>query len=161
MGSSPRWLTEDEREAWASLQQMQGMLTGRLNRELSVSSGLSIQDYGVLVTLSETPGGTVRAFELGRLLGWEKSRLSHHLARMEGRGLVRRERCPSDARGLFVVLTDGGRAAIAQAAPGHVESVRKWFIDRLSPAQLAALSDIARAVNDGLAGECTGSSEDQ
>ncbi|MHB1930504.1 MAG: MarR family winged helix-turn-helix transcriptional regulator [Acidimicrobiales bacterium] len=154
METEPRWLSAQEQEAWAGLQQMQGMLSGRLNRELSSSSGLSLQDYGVLVTVNDAADGRVRAFELGHLMGWEKSRLSHHIARMEERGLVRRERCPSDARGLFVVLTVEGRTALEQAAPGHVESVRRWFVDRLTPPQLATLADIARTVKNGLAGAC-------
>jgi DNA-binding MarR family transcriptional regulator len=145
-----RWLTEAEQEAWAGLQQMQGMLSGRLNRELSDSSGLSLQDYAVLVNLSEEPGARVRANELGRRLGWEKSRLSHHVARMAARGLVGRERCPADHRGLYVTLTEGGRSALQSAAPGHCASVRRWFVDRLDPEQLAAIAAVARSVTEGL-----------
>jgi DNA-binding MarR family transcriptional regulator len=154
MDTEPRWLTAEEGEAWAGLQVMQGVLMGRLSRELSSTRGLSIQDYGVLATVSETADGRLRAFELGRLMGWEKSRLSHHIARMEERGLLRRERCPSDARGLFVVLTDEGRSALEEAAPSHVRSVRRWFVDRLTPAQLSTLADIAHTVLEGLAGDC-------
>ncbi|HET9070545.1 MAG TPA: MarR family winged helix-turn-helix transcriptional regulator [Acidimicrobiales bacterium] len=157
--SSTRWLTEDEQAAWSGLQQMQGMLSGRLNRELAASSGLSLQDYAVLVTLSAAAEHRMRAFELGRLLGWEKSRLSHHVARMAGRGLVCRQRCPNDQRGHFVVLTDAGEETLAAAAPGHCRSVRHWFVDRLSPTQLAALADITRTVRDGLGEVCDGSDE--
>lgn len=151
---SSRWLTDTEQEAWAGLQQMQGMLSGRLNRELSESSGLSLQDYAVLVNLSEEPDARVRANELGRRLGWEKSRLSHHVARMVARGLVARERCPVDHRGLYVTLTAGGRAALQAAAPGHCASVRHWFVDRLDPQQLATIAAVARSVTDGLSEVC-------
>lgn len=149
-----RWLTDAERDAWAGLQQMQGMLSGRLNRELAASSGLSLQDYAVLVNLSDEPDARVRANELGRRLGWEKSRLSHHVARMVARGLVARERCPVDHRGLYVTLTAGGRAALQAAAPGHCASVRRWFVDRLDPEQLAAVATVARIVTDGLSEVC-------
>lgn len=154
-----RWLTEDEQAAWSGLQQMQGLLNSRLNRELAASSGLSLQDYAVLVTLSTAPDHRQRAFELGRLLGWEKSRLSHHIARMAARGLVCRQRCPSDQRGHYVAVTEAGRATLAAAAPGHCDAVRRWFVDRLSAAQLAALADIARTVQDGLRAACDADEE--
>lgn len=153
-----RWLTDAEQDAWAGLQQMQGMLSGRLNRELTESSGLSHQDYAVLANLSGSPGARVRANELGRRLGWEKSRLSHHVARMAARGLVTRERCPADQRGQYVTLTPEGREALAAAAPGHCASVRRWFVDRLDPDQLATLADVARIVTAGL-GEVCGSED--
>ncbi len=149
-----RWLSAAEQDAWAGLQQMQGQLAGRLNRELAASSGLSLQDYAVLVNLSEAPEGRVRANELGRRLGWEKSRLSHHVARMAARGLVARERCPMDHRGHYVTLTPEGAGALGAAAPGHCASVRHWFVDRLSPEQLAALAEIARTVSAGLEERC-------
>ncbi len=148
------WLTDDQQAAWAGLQRMQGLLSGRLNRELAASSGLSLQDYAVLVNLSEAPDRRMRAFELGRVLGWEKSRLSHHVARMAERGLVSRERCPADRRGHFVALTDAGSGALAAAAPGHCTSVRRWFVDRLDPGQLATLAEIARTVQKGLREDC-------
>jgi DNA-binding MarR family transcriptional regulator len=88
----------------------------------------------------------MRLFELAEVLGWEKSRLSHHIARMERRGLVTKERCDSDGRGAFAVVTDQGRAEIEAAAPGHVAEVRRLFIDHLTPAQLDTLADITEAV---------------
>ncbi|HZT65214.1 MAG TPA: MarR family transcriptional regulator [Acidimicrobiales bacterium] len=153
--SPARWLTVEEREAWKGLQQMHAALSAVLNRQLSGQSGLSLQDYGVLVVLTEQPDGRLRPFELGRELGWEKSRLSHHLSRMAERGLVARESCPADQRGWFVAVTDEGRAAIEAAAPGHVGAVRRSFVDRLTPDQLQAQATIARVVLEGLAaGAC-------
>lgn len=141
-----RWLDDREAAAWRGLQRMQAQLTARLARELAGDSDLSYQDYVVLVALTDRPDGRCRAFELGSDLGWEKSRVSHHISRMVARGLVRRERCPSDQRGAFVVVTDHGRAAIEAAAPGHVAAVRRFVIDRLSPAQLDALAVVASTV---------------
>ena len=134
-----RWLDEREARAWRSLQSMQHRLTAALSRQLADDSELSYSDYTVLVVLTDQPDGRLRAFELGAELGWEKSRVSHHVSRMADRGLVRRETCPSDHRGAFVVVTDAGRAAIERAAPGHVAAVRHWFVDRLTPRQLDAL----------------------
>ena len=104
----------------------------------------------MLVVLTDQPEGRMRAFELGRELGWEKSRVSHHVSRMVARGLVTRERCPSDQRGAFVVVTARGRRAIESAAPGHVAAVRRYFVDQLSPAQLDALGDITETVLENL-----------
>src|SRR5688500_234890 len=84
----PPWLSEREARAWRGLQMMQMRLTGALTRQLVAESQLSYQDYLVLVALTEQADGRLRLFELGRLLGWEKSRLSHHIARMAQRDLV-------------------------------------------------------------------------
>ena len=147
-----RWLDDDEREAWRNLQLMHLQLTGLLGRELS-ADGLSYPDYLVLAGLSDAPDGRARPSELGVTLGWEKSRLSHHVRRMEQRGLVERVACPTDHRGSFVAFTDAGRRAIEAAAPGHVEVVRRHFIDLLTPEQLATLDEIARTVLDHLPGD--------
>ena len=146
-----RWLDPEELEAWKRLLLMHLQLTATLSRELAEASGLSYQDYLVLAALTDRPGGRMRAFELGRELGWEKSRLSHHVARMVERGLVRREKCETDQRGAFVAVTKKGRKAIEAAAPGHVEGVRRHFIDLLSPTELDTLSAVAGRVLDKLA----------
>ncbi len=125
---------------------MERRLSGRVARDLQRETGLSGADYEVLVNLSEAPEGRLRAFQLGGATGWEKSRLSHHITRMEDRGLVRREACATDSRGAFVVLTVAGREAIEAAAPRHVEHVRRWFVDALTPAQLDALADISDVI---------------
>lgn len=143
-----RWLSPEEQDAWRGLLRMQAKLSVALSRDLAEHGELSLQDYGVLVVLTDRPDGRLRAYELGEELGWEKSRLSHHVARMARRGLVTRQRCPSDQRGLYVAVTDRGRTALRMAAPGHVETVRRVFIDSLSPSQLAALADVSRAVLD-------------
>jgi DNA-binding MarR family transcriptional regulator len=149
----PRWLDEREARAWRGYTRMRVQLEARLARELARHSGLSDPDYSVLVNLSEAPEGRLRAFELGRALQWEKSRLSHHLKRMGKRGLVAREDCESDARGSFVVITPAGRAAIEAAAPAHVDDVRRHLIDLLSDDQLDALADISEAVLANLAAD--------
>lgn len=141
-----RWLDEREERAWRALQFLQMRLVGELTRRLAAESGLSYQDYVVLVALTDRPDGRMRLFELARVLGWEKSRLSHHLARMADRGLVRKQKCDSDRRGAFVVITKGGHEAIEAAAPGHVQAVRELFVDRLSPRQLDAVGAAAEAV---------------
>jgi DNA-binding MarR family transcriptional regulator len=144
----PRWLDPTEQRAWRGFLQAHAQLSAFLGRELAKESGLSMQDYGVLVELSESPEGRMRAFELGRNLAWEKSRLSHHIARMVDRGLVRRVKCPSDLRGSFVEITDSGTRAIKEAAPKHAEAVRDYFVDLLTPQELRALTKIAEKVEE-------------
>ena len=141
-----RWLNEQEDRAWRSLQFMQMRLEGELARQLTADSDLSYPDYLVLVALTDLPDGRMRLFELGDALGWEKSRLSHHVARMTERGLVTKEKCDSDRRGAFVVITKPGRQQIEAAAPGHVTAVRRLFVDRLTPAQLDVIGEAADIV---------------
>ena len=141
-----QWLNEREERAWRSLQFMQMRLEGELARQLTADSDLSYPDYLVLVALTDLPDGRMRLFELGDVLGWEKSRLSHHVARMTDRGLVTKEKCDSDRRGAFVVVTKRGRKEIAAAAPVHVTAVRRLFVDRLTPAQLDAIGKAADIV---------------
>ncbi|MFI2666708.1 MarR family winged helix-turn-helix transcriptional regulator [Micromonospora carbonacea] len=148
-----RWLDDDQQRAWRAYLRMQAEVAARLGRQLQADSGLSFADYGVLVQLAEAPDGRLRPFELQRDLQWEQSRLSHHLGRMQRRGLVDREECPQDARGAFVVLTAAGRAAIEAAAPAHVDTVRRLVFDRLDPDEVRALERIATRVVEGLDAE--------
>ena len=144
------WLTQREERAWRALQFMQMRLEAELARRMAADSGLSYPDYTVLVTLTDQPDHRLRLFELAHELGWEKSRASHHIGRMVDRGLVRKERCAEDRRGFFVVATAEGRRAIESAAPGHVATVRRLVIDRLTPEQLDALGAAAETILDGL-----------
>jgi DNA-binding MarR family transcriptional regulator len=144
------WLDDREARAWRAFVALQLQIEGRIVRALQRETGLSEGDYGVLVQLSEAPNETRRVGEIGQALQWETSRLSHHLARMVSRGLVERHRCPTDSRGANIVLTDAGREAIVAAAPKHVEHVRRWFIDLLTPEQLAAFADIAETAIAGV-----------
>jgi DNA-binding MarR family transcriptional regulator len=141
-----RWLSEAEQRAWRGLLQMTTKLEAQLNRELQEAGGLSLADYDVLVPLSEAPQGRLRVFELASDLGWERSRLSHHLGRMQRRGLVTREDCAADRRGAFVVLTDQGRTAIEEAAPAHVETVRRLVFEGLSAEQVRSLQSLTESV---------------
>lgn len=148
------WLNDEELRAWRGLQLMQNQLSAALSRELLEATGLSYLDYLVLAVLTDQTAGRMRAFELGRELGWEKSRLSHHISRMFERGLVERQKCSEDRRGAHVAVTKMGRKAIESAAPGHVASVRRRFLDRLSKEQIQTLGDISETVLAGLAREC-------
>ena len=138
----PRWLDEREAHLWRSWLRLNQELTSALEDQLSRESGLSGADYAVLVPLSEAPDGMLRARELGREILWDRSRLSHHLGRMEKRGLVVREECVEDARGAMVRMTKAGRAAIDRAAPGHVGATRRHFFDLLSDKEVNVLTKV-------------------
>ena len=142
-----RWLSPEEARAWRALQAFGTPLAAALNRQLMSDSALSMADYEVLVVLSESAGGVLRAGELGRATGWEKSRLSHHIKRMESRRLVERQDCITDGRGLLVAITDHGRKAIEDAAPGHVQAVLSYVIDGLTAEQLRVLAEVGEAVS--------------
>ncbi len=146
-----RWLREDEERAWRALQLMEMQLTSRMSRDLGASSSLSYPDYVVLAVLTAQPDSRMRILELAREIGWEKSRLSHHLNRMVARGLLAKERCESDRRGAYVLVSARGLSEIAAAAPSHVATVRRFFIDRLAPGQLEVIAVVAEQVLEGLA----------
>ncbi|WP_433781660.1 MarR family winged helix-turn-helix transcriptional regulator [Actinomycetospora sp. CA-101289] len=146
-----RWLDEREERAWRGLMALQDGMTEFVDRQLRTGFGISHADYQVLAHLSEAPEGRLRPFALGRLLRWEKSRLSQHLGRMERRGLVTREPCPTDQRGAVVGITPHGRTLIEAAAPRHVDDVRDLLVDHLTPAELDTLSAISETVRARLA----------
>ncbi|MCW2760913.1 MAG: slyA [Marmoricola sp.] len=139
MSTEGPWLSEDQQRVWRSWVMVNAQLPAMLNRELQSGSGLSLPDFDVLVELTDAREGRVRVSDLARDLAWERSRVSHHVTRMERRGLVSREECPSDGRGAFVVLTAEGRSAIEKAAPAHVSTVRRLLFDGLDDAEVAAL----------------------
>ena len=137
--------------AWVGQLRMGRLLEAAIERDLIRDSGLSHADYYVLVRLTETPEGRMRMTDLAGGILWSKSRLSHQIRRMEARGLVRREECSSDGRGTFACLTAGGLRAIQEAAPLHVESIRRNLLDHLSRDEIAALGVLADRVIDRLA----------
>src|SRR4029453_11843304 len=139
----PRWLDADEQRAWRSYLRMASRLSAHLNRQLQADSDLSLADFDVLVHPPDTPGRPPRVAGLARELNWEKTRLSHHVARMERRGLVRREECRDDGRGSYTLPPPGGLGAIEGAAPGHVEAVRQVVFDALTRQQAEALGEVA------------------
>ncbi|WP_091673474.1 MarR family winged helix-turn-helix transcriptional regulator [Micromonospora auratinigra] len=130
---------------------MRRLLDLELARELMQDAGLSEPDYDVLSDLSETPDQRLRLSELADRMLWSRSRLSHHLSRMQHRGLVTREECAADGRGSIVTLTPAGRRALEAAAPGHVAAVRRHLVDLLTPEEIEALGALTHRVVGRLA----------
>jgi DNA-binding MarR family transcriptional regulator len=137
-----RWLDEREAHLWRSWLRLNQELTTVLADQINCDAGLSAADYAVLVPLSESRHGMLRFRDLGREILWDRSRLSHHLNRMEKRGLVVREECAEDARGAVVRMTSAGETAIKAAAPGHVASTRRYVFDLLSDKEIDMLTAV-------------------
>ena len=137
-----RWLDEREAHLWRSWLRLDQELTTVLADQINRDAGLSVADYAVLVPLSESRHGMLRFRDLGREILWDRSRLSHHLNRMEKRGLVVREECAEDARGAVVRMTSAGETAIKAAAPGHVASTRRYVFDLLSDKEIEMLTAV-------------------
>ncbi|MGW5861741.1 MarR family winged helix-turn-helix transcriptional regulator [Streptomyces sp. NPDC055239] len=142
-GGAPTWLDPEEERAWRAFRRMVIAVQTGTARDLA-AAGLSEPDYEVLSTLSERPEHTSTLHEQAAKMGWSRSRLSRHATRMETRGLIRRAPDPADGRGCLLRLTERGLENLTEAAPAHVTSVRRHFVDRLAPADLAALEDIAQ-----------------
>lgn len=136
-----RWLDDREQSTWRRWLRANLLLGATLQRDMAQRSGLSLQDFEVLVLLTEEPEQRLRISKLAKGLQWEKSRLSHHLGRMIKRGLVAREECCSDGRGAFIAVTEEGRTAIEGAAPPHVELVREVFFESMSAAEESVLDE--------------------
>jgi DNA-binding MarR family transcriptional regulator len=145
-----RWLTADEQRAWRAYLGASKRLFAEMEAHLQHVAGIPHAYYEILVALSEAPGRELRMTQLADAAVASKSRLSHAVARLEERGWVERTACPTDRRGQVAQLTDAGFAALAGAAPGHVELVRQMMFDQLSGEQVEQLRVISEAVEAGV-----------
>jgi DNA-binding MarR family transcriptional regulator len=145
------WLDDHQQRIWRSWLKLNRELPSALGRAMQACGELSMADFEVLVNLTDVPEGRLRVTELADSMQWERSRVSHQLKRMEARGLVDRAGCPEDGRGSFIGITASGRRAIEQAAPDHVETVRRLVIDVLTPEELDALGAITDKLRARLA----------
>lgn len=135
--SKQDWLTPQQQRAWVAYMRVQLRMNYEMNRQLQADAKLSLSDYDVLVALSGNRDQTMRVSDLAAQIGWERSRLSHQLRRMEERGLTERRPSTEDGRTTNVALTAQGREAITEAAPAHVDLVRSLFFDPLPDNLLA------------------------
>jgi DNA-binding MarR family transcriptional regulator len=149
-GPASQRLTARQLNVWRSLMdtmtELRRLLTAQL-QEVGISPG----DYAVLLALSEAVGHQLRSSELADTIGWRRSRLSHHLGRMESRGLVRRQECLTDSRGAVVAITDEGIRAFRLASAPHLRALKHYFADALTGQQLDDLERIIDAVRTHLA----------
>jgi DNA-binding MarR family transcriptional regulator len=157
--TEPQWLDAREARLWQSYRDTYRELMRVLEGRLIGNSGLSGADYALLHPLSVAEDGVLRTRDLGRSVGWERSRLSHQVSRMEKRGLVCREDCASDARGSMVRLTAIGRKAIAAASPDHVDAVRGYFFDHLTVEEQAQLATLLDRIATNIPGDACATSD--
>jgi DNA-binding MarR family transcriptional regulator len=145
-GPEPRWLNEEDREAWVPFVTMLWWLPAAIDDQLQRDSGLSHFEYGILAALSGADAATLRMSELAIYAHGSLSRLSRAVARLEGRGWVTRKPDPTDGRYTLATLTDDGRAVVVEAAPGHIEFVNRLVFDVLTKSQTRQLEIIARRI---------------
>ena len=141
------WLSDDQQVSWRAYLEGSSRLVEALNRDLERDSALSLNEYEVLVRLSENPSWTMRMSHLADSLAHSRSRVTHTVRRLEERGLVDRVSCVADGRGVNAVLTDAGYAVLVDAAPNHVRSVHQHLVDVLTAEQLTVLGEAMERVS--------------
>ncbi|KUI32746.1 MarR family winged helix-turn-helix transcriptional regulator [Mycobacterium sp. GA-2829] len=150
MSGDDRRLNPSQRRAWLAYMRVYHRLEYEMNRQLQADSGLSLADYTVLNALTNAPRYRAQVNVLATTIGWERSRLSHHLQRMGRRGLVERSESAGDRRVTDVVLTDEGRRQFEAAAPGHAARVKELFFADLTDAQENTLADVLEAAYESI-----------
>ncbi|MET8234658.1 MarR family transcriptional regulator [Micromonospora sp. NPDC005298] len=143
--------TAEELRIWRDFIETTEALSSQVGARLQTDAALSPGDYVVLLALTEAQDRQLRSSALAAHIGWERSRLSHHLGRMERRGLIRRQECPTVPRGAEVLLTPAGADAFRQATVPHLRAIRELFVDALTADQLRAAGEIAAALRAHLA----------
>lgn len=155
----PSWLTVAEQNAWVGLLGILFKVPPAIDAQLQRDAGLSMFEYLVLSSLSNVESRTLRMSELAELANGSLSRLSNVVKRLENRGWIRREPDPEDGRYTNAVLTDAGWELVVNTAPGHVEAVRQFVIDPLTPEQIRVLHEIGEALRkralEGTGDPCT------
>jgi len=149
VSKSAKWLTPAEESAWRKYIVASRRMYEALDEDL-ISHGLSLSDYEILVHLSDAKDRSLRMSELADKTILSRSRLSHRIKYMEGKGWVERQKCASDKRGTWAVMTTKGWNTIVKAAPDHVASIRKRFIDQISKADQANIASIFEKVESNL-----------
>ena len=139
--SAERWLDPAEMAAWLAFLEVSHLLDRKIEQQLKRDAGLSHAQYEILSRLAAAPGGQLRMSELAEVIIVSRSGLTYQITQLEKAGLVRREKCQSDERGVLAILTSAGRTALARAAPGHLRVVRAYLIDALTPAERDTLTD--------------------
>jgi len=154
---SPRWLDSGEMRAWRAFIDGSQRLLEVLNRELSDAHGLPLADYRILVLLSEAESQAMRMSDLADGIVASRSRLTHQIRRLEAAGIVTRQECVDDKRGVLAILTAEGRRRLEAAAPTHLEGVRKHLIDQLGVAEQRTITEVFERADAALAEPVRGS----
>ena len=144
--AEPRWLSDEEQEAWIALASLMMRLEPALDAQLRRDAGLRHFEYAVMAPLSSAPERTLRMSDLAALAEGSLSRLSQVVTRLENKGWIRRQPDPTDRRYTLAILTEAGWDKVVETAPGHVEEVRRLVFDPLTRAQVSQLTAIGRRI---------------
>ena len=139
-------LSPQELRIWHAFLLMGEDVLARVGRDIQSATGLSGPEFGVLSRLAGIGKGAMRQQELARVMGWEKSRLSHQLTRMQSRHLI--ERQTTDGRATSVVMTQAGREKLESARPVHAQSVRRNLLSRLSQSQIETIVRVSNILGE-------------
>jgi DNA-binding MarR family transcriptional regulator len=139
-------VTAEEWQVWRTFYTMRRQLDRALENQLQADAGISGPDYEILLAIFTSPQKQLRSRDLAEVIGWEKSRISHQVTRMESRGLLERRECEDDLRGTWVGITPDGRRAALGAMRNHNETIRSLFFDVLGPDELAVLARASEKV---------------
>jgi DNA-binding MarR family transcriptional regulator len=153
-------VSPEEWDAWRSFTTMRQHLDRALEHGLQAEGDISAADYHVLIALFEAPDRTMRARDLSLRIGWERSRVSHQVTRMEKRGLLERTECDTDGRGTWIGLTADGRRAVLGTMREHSARIRRYFFDVLTAEELATLESLSERVLATLAPTCDDPAEE-
>ena len=148
MIEQPRWLSDEEQELWQLILAATRKLDRGMENTLQAGGELSMPEFAVLATLSDTENHQMRLRELCNFLEWDRSRTSHQVTRMERRGFVNKCKSEGDARGVMVCLTEEGARRLESSAPDHVESVRRLVFDHLKPEDVPSLQRFLKGILD-------------
>lgn len=140
-----------ELEVWRAFYTMRRHLEAKLERRLQADAGISSADYEILIALHQEPTKRLRAGRIGDIIGWEKSRVSHQISRMEQRDLLTREECGDDARGVWIVLSEEGSRAVRAALVDRTAAVREYFFDVTTPEEQDLIVGLSGKVLDAIA----------
>ncbi|MEU0569991.1 MarR family transcriptional regulator [Nonomuraea sp. NPDC005983] len=145
-----RWLDATEMAAWRAFLSTSHLLERRIEEQLKAAAGLTHPQYEILVRLADAPGRQMRMTELAKGVVVSKSALTYQITQLEKAGLVERATCPSDERGVLAVLTDDGMRCLERVAPGHLEVVRAYLVDRLTRDELETMTTAMRRTEQAL-----------
>ncbi|MFI7124123.1 MarR family winged helix-turn-helix transcriptional regulator [Nonomuraea sp. NPDC050153] len=148
--TNPRWLDTTEMAAWRAFLSTSHLLERRIEEQLKAAAGLTHPQYEILVRLSDAPGRQMRMTELAKGVVVSKSALTYQITQLEKAGLVERATCPGDERGVLAVLTEAGARCLERVAPGHLEVVRAYLIDRLSREELHTMTTAMKKTEEVL-----------
>ena len=148
--SAFKTLTPDQQRAWLAYMRVRLRLAYEMNRQLQADSNLSLPDYDVLNALRYAPGGRMRITALAARIGWERSRLSHHVRRLEQRELIECRPAPADRRATEITLSDQGWDEVTRASSGHIDLVRRLFFEGLPDELLGPLTLGLESVYDNI-----------